>query len=103
MPRVPRESVRHAQTLGVGEGIAIASPKRKRLDAGRFRRALQERQAIGDDGLVGFAGAIPFEHGEFRRMQRPALAIAEDAGEFEDAPLAGRQKLLAANSGEVCR
>ena len=28
-------------------------------------------------------------------MQRPALAVAEHAGEVEDPPLAGRQQLLA--------
>ena len=43
--------------------------------------------------------AIPFEHREFRRVQRSALAVAEDAGKIEDARLARRQQLFGRELG----
>ena len=36
-------------------------------------------------------------------MQAAALAVAEDAGEFEDRVSPAASSFLAANSGEVCR
>ena len=84
---------------GVRAGIAIAVAEGEYLRARRVGREAQDREAIVDDGRVGLIGAIPFEHGEFRCMQRPALAIAEDAGEIENAPLAGRQQFLAREFG----
>ena len=58
-------------------------------------RQLQDRRAIVHQRPIGLAGAIPFDQREFRMMQRAALAIAEHFGEFDDAPLAGREQLLA--------
>ncbi len=61
----------------------------------RLGRSCQQRGAIRHQRLVGFLRAIPFQHREFGVMQRAALAVAEHAGEIEDAPLAGGQQLLA--------
>ena len=55
----------------------------------------QQRSAVLHQSLVVFVGAIPFQQRELRMMQRGALAIAEHAGEIEDARLAGRQQFLA--------
>ena len=57
-------------------------------------RKAQQRQCILDHSLIALARAIPFQHGEFGRMQRTALAIAEDAGEIEDFRFARCQQLL---------
>jgi hypothetical protein len=59
-----------------------------------LRAPRQQRRAVAASALIVLAGAIPFQHREFGMVQRRALAIAEDAGEIEDAPLAGRQQLL---------
>ena len=69
------------QPLGRGEriGLAVAERNSSRPAAARGRR--QQRRAVLHQGLVGLVGAIPFEHGELGMMQRPALAVAEDAGE----------------------
>ena len=37
--------------------------------------------AVVHQGLVGLAGPVPFEHREFRMVQRAALAVALDMGE----------------------
>ena len=58
-------------------GQASRSPRRAAASATSASR-------IGHHRLVGRAGAVPLDHGEFRRMQRPALAVAEDAGEIDD-------------------
>ena len=62
--------------------------------------AASRRQRAGSrrsppSALIGLAGPVPFQHGEFGMVQRAALAVAEHLGEVEDAPLAGRQQLLA--------
>src|SRR5205085_315670 len=51
-------------------------------------------------GLIGLLGAVPFQQHEFGMVQRATLAVAKDAGEIEDAPLAGGEQLLA---GELRR
>ena len=63
-------------------------------EIGRPRRLCQQRRAVGHQHRVVLVGAIPFQHGEFGMVQRRALAIAEDAGEIEDARFARRQQLL---------
>ncbi len=80
-------------------GSANASAVRPRnvkvLRPRGFRRQRQDRGAVGHQGLIRLAGAVPFEQGEFRMVQRAALAVAEHLGEFDDAALAGRQQFLA--------
>ena len=77
---------------GVGKRIGDAAAERELLGPSRFRRPRQDRGAVGHQRAVGLAGAVPFEQGEFRMVQRAALAVAEDLGEFDDPALAGRQR-----------
>ena len=91
-----REGLGDGQALGLGERIGLA--RRDRSAALRpplRRRSAQDLGAVAHQRLVGLAGAIPFQHGEFRVVQRPALAVAVDVGKAGDALLAGRQQLLA--------
>src|ERR1700679_40687 len=61
---------------------------------GDFGGAPRERQRVLHHRLDVFAGAVPFQHGEFRRVQTGALAIAEHPGEFKYPCLARRQQFL---------
>ena len=88
------EGVGDAHPLGFGTWIASLVAERKFLEAGDVRRHADDGEAVGDHRLVFLVGAIPFQHGEFRRMRHAALAIAEDAGEIEDPRLARRQQFL---------
>ena len=65
------------------------------LRAGRARRLGHQRRAVVHQRLIRLVRPIPFQHREFGMMQRAALAVAEHAGEIEDARLARRQQLLA--------
>jgi elongation factor P len=76
--------------LGGSDGIAPT----QRAGAGCLCRNSNEGGAIGHHRLVWFAGAIPLDHGELRRVQWSAFAIAEDMGEVDDAFLASGEKLL---------
>ena len=90
-----REGLRHRHALRRGKRIDGLAAKRELLGAGGARRLGQQRRAVVHQRLVGLVRPVPFQHGEFRMMQRAALAVAEHAGEIEDARLAGRQQLLA--------
>jgi hypothetical protein len=89
-----QEGFGHGQALGVGEGIAgplaVAQKRRPR----RLCRKPQEADDIGHQHLIALAHPIPFQHGEFRRMARPAFAVAPDMGKAEDPPLARCQQLF---------
>ena len=80
---------------GVANGSAVRPRKLNCLRPGRLRGLRQDRRAIGHQGPVRLIGPIPFDHGEFRMMQRAALAVAEHAGELDDPGLARGQQLLA--------
>ena len=69
-------------------------PEGERHGPRSLRGQDQQRSAVGHQGLVGFARAIPFEHRELRMVQRSALAIAPHARQFEETRLSGRQELL---------
>ena len=69
---------------GAANGSALRPRKGSVAAAGGARRGGEKRGAVRHHRLVGLVGAIPFQHGEFRMMQRAALAVAEDAGELED-------------------
>ena len=82
---------------GVGDGQA--------LEAGEIGGYAAAGDAIRQDGaqeglrLVHqpgqrLVGRIPFQHGEFVRVQGAALAVAPDAGQLEDLAGAGDQQLL---------
>jgi len=86
------QDIRYA--LRVCVRMTFAALVRHRCDAGCFRRKAQHVQGVGNHRFVWLVRAIPFEHCEFRRMQRPALAIAEHAGEIEDLRFARCEQLL---------
>ena len=85
--------------LRFSERVRRAAAKREVAGARRLRRLLQQRRTVVHQRRVGLAGPVPFEHRELRRMQRAPLAVAEHAGEFDDAALAGGQQLLAGKLG----
>ncbi len=90
-----REGVRHAQPLRFREGIDRQARKGQPVLTGGFRRQRQQRRRIRHQRLVAFARAVPFQHGEFRMVERPALAIAEDMRKGKQPGLASGQQLLA--------
>ena len=91
---VVREGIGDRHAIGFGARVANVAAEREFLHSRRVRCQTQQRERVGDDRRIGLMSAIPFEHGELRRMQGAALAIAEHAGEIEDARLARRQQLL---------
>ena len=100
---MPAKRAKASATLtrsGSANGSAVAPAPGERPRARRLGRQRQQRRAVVHQRLVGRAGAIPFQQGELGMVQRPALAVAPDPGEFEDPRLAGRQQLLA---GELRR
>ena len=89
------------ESLAAGDRLRLLI----RIDA---RAAIGESlhaQRLGGDGeqagailhqpLGRLLGPIPLQHGEFRMVEGAALAVAERAGEGEDALLPGRQQLFA--------
>src|SRR5215813_10396909 len=66
------------QPLRLGPGITGMLAPTQPLDAGER----QQRRAVLHDGMIVGACAVPFEHREFRMMQRRALGIAEHAREL---------------------
>src|SRR5205085_4857169 len=93
------EGFRHGQTFGFKKGIAGAASETQHFRRCRARCRSEQIEAVADHGIVIFASAIPFEHREFRGVQRPALAIAEYAREFENPFLAGCEQFLAGEFG----
>ena len=87
MPAWRQERVAHAQPLrrrrtGRPRGRESEGARPRRLGARAAAIAAQSRH----QRLERLAGAIPFEHGEFRRVQRAALAIAEHPRQRENPP-----------------
>ena len=70
-----REPLR--RSIGIGSAVLPLRCRPPAALAASTRIAAQS--AIS--ALVRFVGAIPFQHGEFGMVQRPALAIAEHMGE----------------------
>lgn len=89
-----RKGLAHGQPFGRGAGVAAAAAVFEPGRAGRFGSQAHQRHAIGNDRVVAFPDAVPFEHGEFGVVQRAALPVAPDMGKAGDAPLSGRQQLL---------
>ena len=88
------ECVAQRQPLRRRQRVRLAIAKAEAARPRRLGRERQDAQAIRHQRLERRRGAIPFEHREFRRMQRAALAIAEHAAQRENPPLARRQQLL---------
>ena len=80
---------------GSAKGSASRPRKAKVFVAGALGGQREQRRAVVHQALIGLAGAVPFEHGEFRMVQRAALAVAIDRAEAEDARFAGGEQLLA--------
>ena len=59
------------------------------------RRHAQKGKAILNHLLPVSLCPIPFQHGEFSRMQGTCLAIAKHTGEIENLFFPGRQQFLA--------
>ncbi len=88
------KGVRDRQPFRLGKGVAIVATKAESVDAGGLRGEHQKIGAIGHQLVIGLAGAIPFQHGEFGMVQRPALAIAPDMREGAEPLFSGGQQLL---------
>jgi hypothetical protein len=79
---------------GASGSHSVPRQTRRVVPAARAAAASSAAQSsIARSG--GLAGAIPFEHGEFGMMQRPALTVAKHMSEREQPRFAGRQQLLA--------
>ena len=77
-----------------GHRIAAAAlPAQRAVAAGRLRRPGQG-EGVGDHRGPVCMGAIPFDHGEFGRMQRALFTIAPHAGEIDDLRFTGGQQFL---------
>ena len=88
------EGLRHRQPVGFGEGIARRIAVAKAGHAADLRRQPQQSQRILHHRAIVFPRPVPFQHGEFGRMQPAAFLVAEHAGEIEDALFPRRQQLL---------
>ena len=93
--RIAREGV------GDASSVQALAPDRSRgpctavaIDAGRLRGQPHEADRVVHHLRIRHAGAIPFEHGEFGRMQGTRFPVAIDLGEAEEALFARGQKLL---------
>ena len=94
------ERLGHGHPLGLRERVDGLAAERQRWRRPRPRRRAASRPAQSAIScLVRLVGAVPFEHGELGMVQGPALAVAEDVGEGEQARLAGGQQLLAGELG----
>ena len=73
-----REGVGDGQPLRLGERVGLAAAEGEARRAGPLGGKRQQRGAIAHQALIGLAGPIPFEHGEFGMVQGAALAVAID-------------------------
>ena len=77
MPANFRECFGDREPLRFGERIGDAAAETKFLRPRRFRRLRQQCRAVLHQHLIRLAGAIPFDHCEFRVMQRAAARGCE--------------------------
>ena len=94
------ERLCHSQALRRNEGIGAAPPPCQRARPGGFGGQRQDLGAVPHDHFVSLIRSIPFEQRELRVVQGAALAVAEHAGDIDDAPFAGRKQFFA---GELRR
>ena len=92
---IARKGLGDRQPLRRGKRIDRLAAKRNSFVPAARAASRQQRRAIIHQRLVRLIRPIPFQHREFRVMQRAALAVAEHAREIDDARLARRQELLA--------
>ena len=83
-PGVTRKRIGDRQPFRRGKRIDGLVPKTKFLCAGSACRLRQNRRAIIHQQLITLIRPIPFQHCEFRMMQRAALAIAEYARKIDN-------------------
>jgi hypothetical protein len=84
----------------VGENGSAFRHESRTPERRRSGRGPEDRGAVLHQRFIGLARAIPFQHREFRMVQRAPLAVAEHAREIKNAPLTRREQLLA---GELRR
>ncbi len=93
------EGLGQRQPLRLQRGIAVAPAPGQAVAAGGGAGEAQEVGAIRHQLRVVLPDPVPLDHGELGMVQRPPLAVAEDAGEIDDARLAGGDELLGGELG----
>ena len=93
-PGMAEEGVAHAQALGRLERARLATAEGEGFRAGDMGGERDERAAVVHHLRERRADPIPFEHGEFRRVQGGALAVAENMSQSKDLRLPGGEELL---------
>ena len=82
---------------GLGEGKALEAARSvvtPRHSTDGRQHGAQQGDCLGDQPVERGAGAVPFEHGEFGRVQVAALAVPPHARELENRAGAADQQLL---------
>ena len=96
------EGLGHGQALGLANGSAVR-PRKARPSRRPPRPRAQARRSPPSAPRRA-RRPVPFEHGELRMVQGPALAVAEHPGEGEAIRVSpAASSFLQANSGEVWR
>ena len=103
---VAGEGLGDGEPLGRGEGVGASRPRQVEASSRRRRAAAAARSAsaIVHHRLIGLAGAVPFEHGEFRRVQRRRARGCGRRGRSRRSVVSpAASSFFMANSGEVWR
>ena len=79
-----------AFAVGAGRAVPVAQLRLSACPQGGRHQCL----AIGHQIFERGAGAVPFEHGEFARVQGAVFAISEGVGEGEEFGLAGGEQFF---------
>ena len=103
MPANRSNAWRRSDSSGSTKGSALRPRNENRPMPVACAACAITHDGIGDHGIIGGIGPIPFQHRELRQMQIAALAVAEHPRQLENPPFAGGQSFLQANSGEVRR
>jgi hypothetical protein len=88
------EGLGHGQDFRLFERIGDMAAKAQVAAVRGGNRARQKPHAILDQSLIGFARAIPFEHGEFGMVKPSPFAVAEHMREGKDALFARGEQFL---------
>ena len=85
----------HAEAGGRKKRIGFQTAKAQGVAAAAAGGQRQKVRAILHQSFERGMGAVPFQHGEFGRMQRAALAVAEHTGEIKHRAFPRRNQLFA--------
>ena len=106
-----RRGARRPPPPSAAPGRQRDRPRRSAPGAGSSRRPRarprQDRDAVVHDRLIGLAGAIPFQHGEFGRVQRPCARGCGRRGRSRRSasrlpPAASSSRIRARCAGSGC-